>query len=72
MPLFRLCLKDAMDGACFVCLGKLFHVRIVKAKKELKYRFVLAWSVRMSFAFLRLNQWFPESMEGQDLRDMWV
>ena len=58
MSLFRWCLKDATDGACFVSSGKLFHER-----NELK------WSVRMSFVFLRLysSQWFPESMRGRDL-----
>ena len=63
MSLFKRCLKDAMDGACFVSSGRLFQARIVEGKKELKYKFVLAWSVRKSFAFLKvvvsgfLNQW---------------
>ena len=35
MSLFRRCLKDATDGACFVSSGRLFHVRIVEGKKEL-------------------------------------
>ena len=52
--LFKRCLKDAMDGACFVSSGRLFQARIVEGEKELKYKFVLAWSVRKSFAFLRL------------------
>ena len=47
-------LKDETDGVCFVSSGRLFHARIVEGKKELKYKFVLAWSVRKSFAFLRL------------------
>ena len=51
---FRRCLKNAIDEACFVSSGRLFQARIVEGKKELKYKFVLAWSVRKSFAFLRL------------------
>ena len=37
MSLFRRCLKDAMDGACFVSSGRLFHARIVEGKNELIY-----------------------------------
>ena len=53
--LFRRCLKDATDGACFVSSGRLFHARIVEGKKELKYN--LSWREVYKSRLRFLNQW---------------
>ena len=65
MSLFRRCLKDVADGACFVSSGRLFHARIVEGKKELNIDLCWRGVYESRLRFQDCSQWFPESMEGE-------